>query len=363
MEEKTPKVFISYSHDSKDFQDRILAFSNQLRKEGIDANIDQYIDSPPEGWPKWMERNIQEADFVLVVCTKNYKLKTMGELSGNGINWETSIVYQHLYNNSSINNKFIPIITANDSFDDILTPLQGSTYYNIDDQNEYDSLYWRLRGINKQKPELGKLRELPEKERKTLFISGLIEPDLWVKAKWKNIPIFLFSDSEPTPPVMLIIFENLEVGTEIFKHLINKVGEKDKSERLRISIVEGEVPNQNFGYFVVIGENISVTNKILDKSDSKNIEYILVQQQIHRMHPPADSPNLTKFKEEFAKHKCYYIAPAIRIFDKEKGYGYKIEWNYKILKKEINFRNYDDIIDENDPEIILKNKDVTDNKF
>ena len=69
MEQKIPKVFISYSHDSKEIQDKVLEFSNKLRKEGIDANIDQYIDSPPEGWPKWMERNIEESDYVLVLST------------------------------------------------------------------------------------------------------------------------------------------------------------------------------------------------------------------------------------------------------------------------------------------------------
>ena len=36
------KVFISYSHDSPDHESRVLALSDRLRREGIDAILDQY---------------------------------------------------------------------------------------------------------------------------------------------------------------------------------------------------------------------------------------------------------------------------------------------------------------------------------
>ena len=71
----------------------------------------------------------------------------------------------------AMNGKYIP------------TPLQGSIYYNISNEEEYDRLYWRLRGINtKEKPLLGKLRPLPEKERKNLFITSMIDLEVWNKA-------------------------------------------------------------------------------------------------------------------------------------------------------------------------------------
>jgi hypothetical protein len=43
-----PKVFISYSHDSEAHEDRVLDLANRLRKDGIDAQIDQYETSPAE---------------------------------------------------------------------------------------------------------------------------------------------------------------------------------------------------------------------------------------------------------------------------------------------------------------------------
>jgi hypothetical protein len=61
-------VFISYSHDSSDHARAVLALSNKLRSEGIDCVLDQYDSSPPEGWPRWMEREIGKAQFVLMIA-------------------------------------------------------------------------------------------------------------------------------------------------------------------------------------------------------------------------------------------------------------------------------------------------------
>ena len=37
----TCRVFISYSHDSLEHQQRVLALANQLREDGVEAWIDQ----------------------------------------------------------------------------------------------------------------------------------------------------------------------------------------------------------------------------------------------------------------------------------------------------------------------------------
>jgi len=49
------RVFISYSHDSAAHKETVMRLSARLRKDGIDAQIDQYVRGrPPEGWPRWM---------------------------------------------------------------------------------------------------------------------------------------------------------------------------------------------------------------------------------------------------------------------------------------------------------------------
>lgn len=57
-QQENPIVFISYSQDSLSFADQVLSFANKLRREGIDAILDQYEEAPSEGWPRWMERCI-----------------------------------------------------------------------------------------------------------------------------------------------------------------------------------------------------------------------------------------------------------------------------------------------------------------
>jgi hypothetical protein len=72
---RNPKTFISYSHDSEELKRIILAFANQLRQQGINCNLDQYEESPENGWISWMEAEIRSSDYVLVVCTEGYTAK------------------------------------------------------------------------------------------------------------------------------------------------------------------------------------------------------------------------------------------------------------------------------------------------
>lgn len=48
-QQENPIVFISYSQDSLSFADRVFSFANKLRREGIDAILDQYEEAPSEG--------------------------------------------------------------------------------------------------------------------------------------------------------------------------------------------------------------------------------------------------------------------------------------------------------------------------
>ena len=74
-----PRVFISYSQDSVDHIGRVLELADALRGRGINVILDQYVHpAPQEGWPLWMDRNIDETQFVLMVCTETYRRRVMG---------------------------------------------------------------------------------------------------------------------------------------------------------------------------------------------------------------------------------------------------------------------------------------------
>ena len=174
-----PIVFISYSHDSPEHSDRVLALSDQLRADGIDCILDQYEDSPPEGFPRWMDRHIRTADFVLMICTPTYYRRVMGEEDlgkGHGVAWESTLIYQYIYNEGTSNNRFIPILLEGAHESDIPVPWQGVKYYRPTTKDGYDELYRRLTGQPlTPKPALGTLRTLPPRERSHDFIEQ--QPD------------------------------------------------------------------------------------------------------------------------------------------------------------------------------------------
>ena len=175
LEPAHPKVLISYSHDSPEHKDRVLHLSDRLRADGIDCKVDQYETSPPEGWPRWMVNQIEEADFVLVVCTETYERRFKGkEDAGKGLGgkWEGAVITQELYTKAK-NTNFIPVLFSPKDATYIPIVLSGATHYEVNTQEGYESLYRRLTDQPFiQKPELGKLRAMPSRERKQDFLDA-----------------------------------------------------------------------------------------------------------------------------------------------------------------------------------------------
>jgi tetratricopeptide (TPR) repeat protein len=170
------KVFISYSHDSAEHADRVLELADQLRVDGVEAILDQYEPHPPEGWPRWMDSKIEDADFILVICTERYFLRVKGKEApgvGLGVRWESHLTYQYIYNSESNNSKFIPVVFEREDLKHIPTVLQAVTNYELDSEEGYLALYRRLTNQPEiTKPELGQVRSLPARERKKdLFIN------------------------------------------------------------------------------------------------------------------------------------------------------------------------------------------------
>jgi len=173
-----PTVFISYSHDSREHADRVLELSNRLRAEGIHCVLDQYETSPAEGWPKWMDRQIENSDFVLVICTETYYRRVMGteeEGKGLGVRWESTLTYQDIYDAGGENTRFIPVLFHPGKVEHIPKPLRGATHYYVDMEQGYENLYRRLTNQPKtEKPVQGKLRELPPMKRQQDFFAPKI---------------------------------------------------------------------------------------------------------------------------------------------------------------------------------------------
>jgi len=174
------KVFISYSHDSEAHAQQTLAFANQLRKDGVETILDQYIDVPPEGWPLWMERQMEKAEYVLIVCTKTYLQRVKGEEkpgTGKGVKWESLLTYSDIYESDSRNVKFIPVLFNIDDKKYIPKPLRSTNFYLVTDQSGYEKLYRRLTNQpSVVTPKVGAERDLGTTEVPDFFSTSTDNP-------------------------------------------------------------------------------------------------------------------------------------------------------------------------------------------
>lgn len=355
---ENPKVFISYSHQNADYENKILEFANRLRAEGIDACIDLYEEAPAEGWPRWMENQINNSDFVLVVNSKSYFDKCYLR-SSKGVSWEVNIVYQHIYDSSSANIKFIPVFFDKEDEQYILTPLKPFTFYNVGEKDGFDKLYWRLRGVSKtNKPPLGALRALPEKKKRAMFFSTPIDLDKWNDAGWRGILYLFFQGGSPA---IGLLYNNYSAAKSIF-NVWKETAKNDCADKfIKVDYIVPPFPqgcwvysdkerNYGKGYFVHIGPNTDESVSRALASGISSDEFLLTSISRYQwMDEVHGSKNRRLFQQITSSGSGYSLLP-IGIKDKSKPIEENnliIDFNYEIKMKNVTFKTGIEI-DDND---------------
>jgi hypothetical protein len=143
-------VFISYSHDSDEHRQKVLALSERLRADGITTLLDQYVNgAPPEGWPRWMLDQLDAAASVLVVCTQTYYRRFRGHEEpgkGKGVDWEGALITQEIYDSRSRTLKFVPVSLSAAVENWIPEPLRSRTHHTLTSEKDYQALLDLLLG-------------------------------------------------------------------------------------------------------------------------------------------------------------------------------------------------------------------------
>jgi formylglycine-generating enzyme required for sulfatase activity len=164
MIDRPLRVFISYAQESDGHSAWVLALANRLRADGVEAVIDRYVTWLEKGWRWWMSEQIEQADWVLVVCTDEYRQRFDGNDaaagSGRGVRWESQHITQALYDDKFSNKRFVPVLPPAGDERFIPLPLKDSRSFRLDDQ--YDDLYRLLTDQPPTPaPQVGKLRPRP----------------------------------------------------------------------------------------------------------------------------------------------------------------------------------------------------------
>ena len=106
----TPRVFLSYSHDSDDHKAWVRQLAARLRVGGVEVTLDQWQLRFGEDVVRFMDLGIRDADRVLMVCTANYVAKAEERKGGAG--YEGMIVTGHVAR-ATDTIKFVPIVRDN----------------------------------------------------------------------------------------------------------------------------------------------------------------------------------------------------------------------------------------------------------
>jgi tetratricopeptide (TPR) repeat protein len=174
-----PTALISYSHDSPEHEKHVLDLCNRLRERGVDTVVDQFLPgAPSEGWPLWMERQIEQRDFTVMVCTEAYQRRFMENEAvgvGRGVVWEARILRNLLYEDSERHGRIIPVLFSSDARHFVPTVFRGN-FYDISDDRGFEGLMRHL--LREPGAEVAALGPLgPQGSRWSAFERPWLVPD------------------------------------------------------------------------------------------------------------------------------------------------------------------------------------------
>ena len=96
-----------------------------LRQNGVDASLDTWDLLPGRDMTFFMESQIRDSDFVILVCTPTYAQKS--NIPIGGVGYEKNIISAEMLQSSDLRPKFIPILRKG-NFDNALPTYLGSKY-------------------------------------------------------------------------------------------------------------------------------------------------------------------------------------------------------------------------------------------
>lgn len=133
---------------------------------------------------------------------------------------------------------------------------------------------------------------------------------LWDEASW-SATTFCWHPTGDAPPVMGLVFDKADEARQLFRDWTRKHGNRDELEEIKITIIEGDVPGEKPGYSVHLCPDPE--NSLVRATGEGVVLHELplaLLGQVRRMNPiPGSTPLLPRFKEQFARHNEFLLAP------------------------------------------------------
>ncbi|MFH1200818.1 MAG: toll/interleukin-1 receptor domain-containing protein [bacterium] len=156
MGDVTPKAFVSYSWDDDNYKKWVAQLATRLRSDAVEVILDQWHAVPGDQLPEFMEREIRENDYVLIICTPNYKQKS--DNRSGGVGYEGDIMTGEIFSKGN-HRKFIPILARGTWKDAAPSWLKGKYFIDLNAihfEQGYNDLLTIVRGTRPKAPPMGK---------------------------------------------------------------------------------------------------------------------------------------------------------------------------------------------------------------
>lgn len=137
-----PKAFISYSWDDESHKEWVAKLATDLRNDGVETILDQWHTVPGDQLPAFMEREIRENDYVIIICTPNYKLKS--DQRKGGVGYEGDIMTAEVHTQGN-HRKFIPVLAQGTWEQSAPSWLKGKYYVDLSNPDRRNTNYSDLR--------------------------------------------------------------------------------------------------------------------------------------------------------------------------------------------------------------------------
>ncbi|MFK7792837.1 MAG: toll/interleukin-1 receptor domain-containing protein [Devosiaceae bacterium] len=152
-----PRVFISYSHDSKGHRAWVNHLATRLTQAGVDVYLDQWDIDLGGDLPRFMEQIVQ-TDRVLMICTRAY-VDRCNEAEAGGVPFERRLMSGALVQGRPVHT-FIPIMRNNPEKMQPNFVGGGQLYIDFSEDEWFEEKFWELaasiHGARTKKPPIGR---------------------------------------------------------------------------------------------------------------------------------------------------------------------------------------------------------------
>jgi hypothetical protein len=141
-----PVCFISYSWDSEGHKDWVRELASTLHGRGVRTLLDQWELQPGDDFVAFMERGLEQAEFVLLVCTPAILQKEARAFGG--VFYESRLIRAELFMGAS--KPVIPILREGSPRTAVPPPLRTTVLVDFSDDRRHaealDDLVRRIHG-------------------------------------------------------------------------------------------------------------------------------------------------------------------------------------------------------------------------